>query len=162
VRALAADGRLTVRGAHVRQGPVASDDVAGPSVAPSRAAVRTPGPRPSQTPVPAATPPNGRPLAPEAAAAAERRLAHDFPRVRVHDDGAARAAAASVGAEAYTVGSSVFLGAGVSESSEHGRHVLAHELVHVAQQEGAAATSTPVLEGDDGPAEREARELAEP
>jgi hypothetical protein len=94
------------------------------------------------------------------AAAAQAKLGHDFSSVRLHDDGAAHAAAAAIGADAYTIGSSIFLGSRISESTEHGQRVLAHELVHIAQQAGARPSSTPTIEDDDGPAEREARELA--
>ena len=101
----------------------------------------------------------GRPLEPAVAAAAGARLGFDFGSVRVHDDGRAAAAAAAIGADAYTVGSSIVLGAGSSRRAGGLQELLEHELVHVAQQARAEAPAGPAVEADDGPAEREAREL---
>ncbi len=47
----------------------------------------------------------GRPLDDATRTDMEARLGADFSDVRVHDDGAARASAAAVGARAYTSGS---------------------------------------------------------
>lgn len=140
-------------------------DTGRPQARPSRPARqqavsrRPKGPRPSQ--VPAERLP-GRPLPAEIASAAGSRLGHDFGDVRIHDDAAAHAAAATVGADAYTLGSSIYLGARAAGSADHGRRVLAHELVHVVQQAGAAPVSAPAVEPDGGAAEREARELGVP
>lgn len=67
----------------------------------------------------------------------ERRLGHDFSRVRVHTDSRAVESARSLGARAYTVGSDVVFGAGeYAPSATEGRRLLAHELTHVVQQSG--------------------------
>ena len=67
----------------------------------------------------------------------ERRLGHDFSNVRVHTDVAAERSAQDVDANAYAVGRDVVFGAGrFSTASSEGRHLLAHELTHVAQHEG--------------------------
>lgn len=58
----------------------------------------------------------------------------DFSDVRLHDDGAAKASAAAVGAKAYTTGHEIVLGDGVDISSADGQRTLAHELTHVVQQ----------------------------
>ena len=60
----------------------------------------------------------------------------DVSDARLVTGGKAEAAADSISASAFTVGNRVFLGAGVSASSH--RHVMRHELTHVAQQRGAA------------------------
>lgn len=53
--------------------------------------------------------------------------------VRVHEDGASRAASAAIGARAFTFGRDVFLGPGESASDVS---LMAHELTHVVQQSG--------------------------
>ncbi|MFE9404832.1 DUF4157 domain-containing protein [Streptomyces sp. NPDC006530] len=59
----------------------------------------------------------------------ESRLGADFSDVRIHNDVAAKASAAEVGAHAYTSGNHVVIGDGGSD-----KHTLAHELTHVIQQ----------------------------
>ncbi|MFD7624384.1 DUF4157 domain-containing protein, partial [Streptomyces sp. NPDC059802] len=71
----------------------------------------------------------GRPLAADVRADMERRLGADFSDVRIHNDSAAKASAAEVGARAYTSGSHVVVG-----ESGVDKHTLAHELTHVIQQ----------------------------
>ena len=62
----------------------------------------------------------------------------DLSGVRVHTDGRAAAAAAQMGAVAFTTGRDIFFGAGqYSPDTDAGRHVLAHELAHTVQQEGS-------------------------
>ncbi|MFC8760937.1 DUF4157 domain-containing protein [Streptomyces sp. NPDC057193] len=82
----------------------------------------------------------GRPLDDATRADMEARLGADFSDVRVHDDGAARASAAEVGARAYTSGAHVVIGDGGGDA-----HTLAHELTHVIQQRQG-----PVAGTDDG------------
>jgi hypothetical protein len=68
----------------------------------------------------------------------EPRFGHDFGRVRVHADSEAGASARSVNAWAYTVGSDLVFGHGrFAPSSAGGRRLIAHELAHVVQQDGA-------------------------
>jgi len=70
----------------------------------------------------------------------EGRFGYNFADVRVHADGQAAASARAVGARAYTVGTHVVFGTGeYTPQSEGGRHLLAHELTHVVQQDGGAA-----------------------
>ena len=64
----------------------------------------------------------------------EARLGHDFSRVRVHTGERAAAAAESVEARAFTVGSDVVFGAGeYRPGTQSGRRLLGHELTHVVQ-----------------------------
>ncbi len=85
------------------------------------------------------------------------RLGHDFSRVRVHSDGAAAAAARSVRAQAFTLGSDVVFGAGrYRPHSEAGRRLLAHELAHVVQQSGGSSGATPRRDGTASDAEARA------
>ncbi|MFE0777832.1 DUF4157 domain-containing protein [Streptomyces sp. NPDC058861] len=67
----------------------------------------------------------------------EARLGADFSDVRVHDDSAARASAAEIGARAYTSGSHVVIGDGGTD-----KHTLAHELTHVIQQRQGPVAGT--------------------
>lgn len=77
----------------------------------------------------------GQPLDAATRAFFEARLGRDLGAVRVHTDGSAGASAASVGARAYTVGTRIAFGTGqYAPHSAAGRHLLAHELAHVAQQ----------------------------
>lgn len=79
----------------------------------------------------------GQPLEPATRESLEPRFGRDFGRVRVHTDVQAAEAAQSVGARAFTVGSNiVFGGAEYSPGTKAGQRLLAHELVHVAQQAG--------------------------
>jgi hypothetical protein len=70
------------------------------------------------------------------------RFGHDFANVRVHADAAAAESARSVHALAYTVGSDVVFGAGqYAPGTRAGQQLLAHELAHVVQQTGSAASA---------------------
>ncbi|HVZ08886.1 eCIS core domain-containing protein [Rhodopila sp.] len=77
----------------------------------------------------------GRPLP----SSVKTRLEHGFGQtldgVRVHTGEAAHAAAASIGARAYTEGERITLGHG---ESEHDLHLMAHETAHVVQNRRAA------------------------
>ncbi|WP_240659899.1 DUF4157 domain-containing protein [Streptomyces sp. WAC 01529] len=79
----------------------------------------------------------GKPLDDATRGDMESRLGADFSDVRVHDDAAARASAAEVGARAYTSGSHVVIGDGGAD-----RHTLAHELTHVIQQRQGPVAGT--------------------
>ncbi|MGW9303436.1 eCIS core domain-containing protein [Streptomyces cyaneofuscatus] len=79
----------------------------------------------------------GRPLDDATRSDMEARLGADFSDVRIHNDSAARASAAEVGARAYTSGSHVVIGDGGGD-----RHTLAHELTHVIQQRSGPVAGT--------------------
>lgn len=65
----------------------------------------------------------------------EARLGHDLSQVRVHADRAAHGAARALDADAFTLRNDVAFAEGrYQPSSETGRRLLAHELVHVIQQ----------------------------
>ncbi len=79
----------------------------------------------------------GRPLDPATRAYMEPRFGHDFSRVRIHTDPAARQSARDVNAHAYTAGHSIVFGSGqYRPGSAPGNRLIAHELTHVMQQEG--------------------------
>ncbi|MFJ2878786.1 DUF4157 domain-containing protein [Streptomyces sp. NPDC086796] len=79
----------------------------------------------------------GRPMDAGLREEMETRLGADFSDVRIHDDSAARASAAEVGARAYTSGHHVVVGTGGGD-----KHTLAHELTHVIQQRQGAVSGT--------------------
>ncbi|TDC95534.1 DUF4157 domain-containing protein [Saccharopolyspora aridisoli] len=80
---------------------------------------------------------NGKPMEEATRAEMESRLGADFSDVRVHNDGAARASAAEIGARAYTSGNHIVIGDGGAD-----RHTLAHELSHVIQQRQGPVAGT--------------------
>lgn len=74
----------------------------------------------------------------------EREIGFDFSRVRIHADGAAEEAASALGARAFTIGRDIGFGAGqFRPDTREGARILAHELVHVAQQ---ARSGRPALQ----------------
>jgi hypothetical protein len=78
----------------------------------------------------------GRPLDASTRAWAEPRLAHDFSKVRIHSGEAAAQAAGTLQAAAFSAGPHIVFNTGrYSPHSEAGRELLAHELVHAAQQQ---------------------------
>jgi hypothetical protein len=80
----------------------------------------------------------GQPLAPAIRAGAERQFGRDFTSVRVHAGPAAADSARGLAAHAYTVGSHIVFGRDqYAPNTDRGRHILAHELTHVVQQQDA-------------------------
>lgn len=85
---------------------------------------------------------SGRPLDAATRDFMEPRFQRDFSNVRVHSDARAAESAQSVGALAYTVGDQVVFGASsYAPETAAGRRLLAHELAHVAQQQGQAPSA---------------------
>lgn len=100
---------------------------------------------------------SGRPLDAAARAFLEPRLGHDFGHVRVHADAQAAESAEAVGALAYTVADHVVFGADqYRPATMEGRRLLAHELVHVRQQEYAGSS------GADAPSLRRKLKILRP
>jgi Domain of unknown function (DUF4157) len=66
----------------------------------------------------------------------ESRFGQDFSRVRIHTDSKAVQLNQELNAQAFTVGNNVFFNLGkYLPESDSGKHLLAHELVHVLQQD---------------------------
>jgi hypothetical protein len=93
---------------------------------------------------------------------AREKLDPAMPAVSVHTDATADALARSVSARAFTVRNDVFFSAGAYEPhTGRGRALLAHELTHVVQQQGAA-TSGPLRVSQPGETtERHAERVAD-
>ena len=82
----------------------------------------------------------GRALAADTRRTFEQGFGRDFSRVRIHADREADAAAHALGTTAFALGADVAFAAGRYEPhTARGRHVLAHELAHVAQSSAAGA-----------------------
>jgi hypothetical protein len=100
---------------------------------------------------------SGGALPDEVRGRAEASFGHDFSSVRVHADGAAASAAQGLHANAFTVGSDIYFDRGqYAPGSEAGDHLLAHELAHVVQGAGAAASAAgtgPTVSRPDDPSE---------
>ena len=79
----------------------------------------------------------------------ESRFATSFADVRLHTDQSADAAARAIGADAFTLGTSVAFRQGqYKPGTEPGRRLLAHELTHVVQQTGRPQVSVQRTIGD--------------
>lgn len=80
---------------------------------------------------------NGSPLDKGTRQFMESRMGQDFSGVQIHTDGKAAASAQSINALAYTSGSHIVFNSGQYQPhTDGGKRLLAHELVHTAQQEG--------------------------
>ena len=91
----------------------------------------------------------GQPLPSTLRAYFEPRFGHDLGEVRIHDGAQAAEAARSINAQAFTVGRDVAFAAGqYSPETGAGKRLLAHELTHVIQQNGA--TQGPTIQRQTG------------
>ena len=89
---------------------------------------------------PRASPGPGVPLPADLRQRMEQGFDRSFDDVRVHAGAAADQAAKDVSARAYTVGKDIVFGHGQFDpASAQGRHLIAHELAHVVQQDGSGA-----------------------
>ncbi len=97
---------------------------------------------------------HGAQIAPEIRQRMEEHIGRPFDDVRIHADGTAAASADEIGARAYTVGRDIVFAEGeYRPGTAEGDRLLAHELVHVAQQvaiPGAGATGG-LVQRDSGP-----------
>lgn len=83
----------------------------------------------------------GQPLDAQTRAFFESRFGHDFGSVRIHSGEQAAESAASVNALAYAAGPRIVFAQGqYRPGTSAGRELLAHELTHVVQQQGASGS----------------------
>ena len=81
---------------------------------------------------------SGNPLPGDVRTRMETAFGHDFSRVRVHTDEGAGRLSTSLNAHAFTIGSDIAFAPGAFRpGGPAGDALLAHELAHVVQQEGA-------------------------
>jgi hypothetical protein len=77
----------------------------------------------------------------------EDSLGTNLSEVRIHTGSESAEAATAVGAKAYTVGQDIHFGAGhYAPADPAGVHLLAHEVAHTVQNQGAAAARLSKLE----------------
>lgn len=87
---------------------------------------------------------SGQPLDLETRRFMESRFGHSFSAVKVHADTKAGESAQAVNALAYTVRQDIAFAPNTYQpNTPTGLHLLAHELAHVVQQEGASAQLQP-------------------
>src|SRR5262249_8006202 len=86
----------------------------------------------------------------------------DLGHVRIHADSEAARSAREVSALAYTVGSNIVFDSGqYAPGTPDGQKLLAHELVHVVQQQGAGGFQKKLrIDSPTSPAEYEADAVA--
>jgi hypothetical protein len=85
---------------------------------------------------------NGAPLPEKTRAEMETAFGVDFRGVNVHTDNGAIQMNRELGAQAFTHGSDVYFNSGkFNPETSGGKHLLAHELTHVVQQEGVSRQS---------------------
>lgn len=77
---------------------------------------------------------SGSPLPSGVRSTLESGMGRDFSGVRVHDGAAAKRAAESLNAKAFTQGNDIYLG---RDASPTDTHLMAHEATHVVQQSAA-------------------------
>ena len=119
--------------------------------APGRAAQRdAPGNSPSTAAELIARLGPGVPLDADARAFFEQRLGRDLSQVRIHDDDAAADAARALQARAFTWGNHIALASGAYQpAGGAGRELLAHELAHVLQNDGAGLSHVVARKADN-------------
>jgi hypothetical protein len=90
----------------------------------------------------------------------EADFGHDFSRVRIHTGERAAESAEAVGAHAYTLGPNIVFGTGrYAPATREGQLLLAHELMHVAEQ-SADVPQRLSRQPDDKQATKEEKERA--
>jgi hypothetical protein len=105
---------------------------------------------------------SGQPLEESLRNSIEQHLGVPLDNVRIHTGAASEAAAASIDARAYTIGSDIHLGAEARQLSDSERQqLLAHEVVHTLQQGRSVPLegTMPVSQPSDR-AEQEAAQIA--
>jgi Domain of unknown function (DUF4157) len=101
---------------------------------------------------------SGQALDPELRATLEPQFGHSFADVRVFSDAQADRMARDVDARAFTVGQNVFFRDALYDpESAQGMHLLAHELTHTIQQQGARLGENLEVDASDSNWETEAQ-----
>jgi|GEM_PF-2139339 Uncharacterized protein conserved in bacteria len=91
---------------------------------------------------------SGRSLDGAAKSRMESALGANFSSVRVHTDAKAHQLSNSLNARAFTIGSDIAFGPGeYNPGTLVGDALIAHELAHVEQQRGGAASASPLHKG---------------
>lgn len=92
----------------------------------------------------------GAPMSKDQLSYFQPRFGYDFSQVRIHTGSSAAAGARAVQARAYTAGRDIVFGAGqYAPQTTSGKHLLAHELTHVVQQQRAPGPPSVVMRTPD-------------
>jgi competence ComEA-like helix-hairpin-helix protein len=95
----------------------------------------------------------GSPMSPAVQSEMGKKIGADFSGVKIHTGPQATSMSNALGAQAFTHGSDVYFNEGkYSPESSKGKHLLAHELTHVVQQDSAVrrSPSENISEGAEG------------
>ncbi|MGB3344301.1 MAG: DUF4157 domain-containing protein [Aequorivita sp.] len=80
----------------------------------------------------------GSPLPKDTRSFMEKAFSSDFSSVRIHNDDRASEMSRGISAKAFTTGNDIYFNKGqYNPGSAKGKHLLAHELTHTLQQDGA-------------------------
>lgn len=91
-----------------------------------------------------------------------REFGVDVSRVRIHNDAAAARAAATLNAQAFTIGNDIYFAHGQYDpTSDRGVHLIAHEMAHVADNQRGAVSTVDRVSRPDDPHEQRADALAD-
>ncbi|MGI8483902.1 MAG: eCIS core domain-containing protein [Thermomicrobiales bacterium] len=103
----------------------------------------------------------GAPLEPVIERKMEASFGHNFADVRIHADGETDVLNRSLSANAFTLGSDIFLSQEAASAGPYGGdRLLAHELTHVVQQRGAEQGGSLTVSGVNDPEEHDATTVA--
>ncbi|MEX2566036.1 MAG: DUF4157 domain-containing protein [Cyclobacteriaceae bacterium] len=81
----------------------------------------------------------GKPLEGQLKDGMEKKMKANFSKVRIHNNSSAHHLNRSLGARAFTHQNDIFFNSGqYNPSTQEGKHLLAHELTHTIQQNGAS------------------------
>lgn len=137
-----------------QRGQTASD---GPLLSPAHQPHSSPPREPGSI---RSTPNAGVPLDNATRTEMETGFGRDLARVRIHTDANAARSAASIHASAYTVGNHIYFGhKGFQPNDDGSKHLLAHELAHVLQQQQDGVTDPLAAGAHEDHADRAATQL---
>jgi hypothetical protein len=104
----------------------------------------------------------GKPLDTTTREFMESRFDYDFGKVRIHDDKKSSQSARSLNALAYTVGSDILFSDGqYNPNTSQGKNLLAHELVHVIQQNGLYCAKSRINLSEQNISNKETPEISD-
>jgi Domain of unknown function (DUF4157) len=103
----------------------------------------------------------GQPLDLETRTLMESLFKHDFSQVQVHTDARAAKSAKAIDALAYTLQNNIVFGERqYAPQTNEGKHLLAHELVHVVQQSNDVRSFSSEISSSTDSSEQEAEVVA--
>jgi len=93
---------------------------------------------------------NGQTLPASSRSFMESRFGADFGNVKIHADNKASTLSRSINAKAFTHGSDIYFAKNqFSPETQTGKHLLAHELTHVVQQNGGNVSRSMIQKAEE-------------